>query len=33
LYKLDQVIQGDLSEMIFALIEFDQAEKLAEIDE
>ena len=33
LYKLDQVIQGDLGEMISALIEFDQAEKLAEITE
>ena len=33
LYKLDQVIQGDLDEMISALIEFDQAEKLAEITE
>ena len=31
LYKLDQVIQGDLSEMVSALIEYDQAEKLAEI--
>ena len=33
LYKLDQVIQGDLGEMVSALIEYDQAEKLAEIDE
>ena len=33
LYKLDQLIQGDLSEMVSALIEYDQAEKLAEIDE
>ena len=33
LYKLDQVMQGDLGEMVSALIEFDQAEKLAEIDE
>ena len=33
LYKLDQVIQGDLDEMVSALIEYDQAEKLAEIDE
>ncbi len=32
LYKLDQVIQGDLGEMVSALIEYDQAEKLAEID-
>ena len=32
LYKLDQVIEGDLTEMVFALIEYDQAEKLAEID-
>ena len=31
LYKLDQVIQGDLAEMVSALIEYDQAEKLAEI--
>ena len=33
LYKLDQIIQGDLGEMVSALIEYDQAEKLAEIDE
>ena len=33
LYKLDQLIQGDLSEMVSALIEYDQAEKLAEINE
>ena len=31
LYKLDQVMQGDLAEMVSALIEYDQAEKLAEI--
>ena len=28
-----KLIQGDLSEMVSALIEYDQAEKLAEIDE
>ena len=33
LYKLDQVIAGDLDEMVSALIEYDQAEKLAEIEE
>ncbi len=32
LYKLDQVIEGDLAEMVSALIEYDQAEKLAELD-
>jgi len=32
LYKLDQVIEGDLTEMVSALIEYDQAEKLAELD-
>ena len=33
LYKLDQVMQGDLGEIVSALTEYDQAEKLAEIDE
>ena len=33
LYKLDQVMQGDLGGMVSALTEYDQAEKLAEIDE
>ena len=33
LYKLEQIMQGDLGEMVSALIEYDQAEKLAEIDE
>lgn len=32
LYKLDQVMQGDLSELIEALTAADQAEKLAELD-
>lgn len=32
LYKLDQVMQGDLTELIEALTAADQAEKLAELD-
>jgi peptide chain release factor 1 len=32
LYKLDQVMQGDLDEVIDALIEFDQAQRLAEME-
>ena len=32
LYKLDQIMQGDLDEMIEALTAADQAEKLAELD-
>ncbi len=32
LYKLDQVMQGDLDEVIDALIADDQARKLAELD-
>lgn len=32
LYKLDQVLQGDLDELIEALTAADQAEKLAELD-
>ena len=32
LYKLDQVMQGDLDEVIDALIAEDQAAKLAELD-
>ena len=33
LHKLDQVSEGDLAELVSALIEYDQAEKLAEIEE
>ena len=32
LYKLDQIMQGDISELIEALTAADQAEKLAELD-
>ncbi len=32
LYKLDQVMQGDLDEVIEALIAAEQAQKLAELD-
>ena len=32
LYKLDQVMQGDLDEVIDGLIAADQAEKLAEME-
>jgi len=32
LYKLDQVVQGDLDEIIDALIANDQAEKLADLN-
>lgn len=32
LYKLDQILQGDLNELIEALTAADQAEKLAELD-
>jgi peptide chain release factor 1 len=32
LYKLDQIMQGDLDEVIDALVSADQAERLAEVD-
>ena len=32
LYKLDQVMQGDLDEVIEGLIAAEQAQKLAELD-